>query len=90
MPFVATSYLLGLSAISLRDYMLGTLAALPALLGYVSLGSACQPRRAPSRHFNGHCWRRGSRRPSWRSRTSSPKLWAHRQRHQPDENRALK
>ena len=40
MPFVATSYLLGLSAISLRDYMLGTLAALPALLGYVSLGPA--------------------------------------------------
>ena len=39
MPFVATSYLLGLSAISLRDYMLGTLAALPALLGYVSLGA---------------------------------------------------
>ena len=38
-PFVATSYLLGLSAISLRDYMLGTLAALPALLGYVSLGA---------------------------------------------------
>jgi uncharacterized membrane protein YdjX (TVP38/TMEM64 family) len=39
MPFVATSHLLGLSAISLRDYMLGTLAALPALLGYVSLGA---------------------------------------------------
>jgi uncharacterized membrane protein YdjX (TVP38/TMEM64 family) len=39
MPFVATSYLLGLSAISLGDYMLGTLAALPALLGYVSLGA---------------------------------------------------
>ena len=39
MPFVATSYLLGLSAVSLRDYMLGTLAALPALLGYVSLGA---------------------------------------------------
>ena len=38
-PFVATSYLLGLSAVSLRDYMLGTLAALPALLGYVSLGA---------------------------------------------------
>jgi uncharacterized membrane protein YdjX (TVP38/TMEM64 family) len=57
MPFVATSYLLGLSAISLRDYMLGILAALPALLGYVllgyvSLGPACQPRRAPPRHFN--------------------------------------
>ena len=42
MPFVATSYLLGLSAISLRDYMLGILAALPALLGYVS------PRRVRS------------------------------------------
>jgi uncharacterized membrane protein YdjX (TVP38/TMEM64 family) len=39
MPFVATGYLLGLSAISLRDYMLGILAALPALLGYVSLGA---------------------------------------------------
>ena len=38
-PFVATSYLLGLSAVSLRDYMFGTLAALPALLGYVSLGA---------------------------------------------------
>lgn len=38
-PFVATSYLLGLSAVSLRDYMLGTLAALPALLGYVALGA---------------------------------------------------
>jgi uncharacterized membrane protein YdjX (TVP38/TMEM64 family) len=28
-----------LSAISLRDYMLGTVAALPALLGYVLLGA---------------------------------------------------
>jgi len=52
MPFVATSYLLGLSAISLRDYMLGILAALPALLGYVSLGPGCRPRRAPPCHFN--------------------------------------
>jgi hypothetical protein len=93
MPFVATSDLLGLSTISLRDYMHETLAALPALLGYVSLGPACQPRRAPPGHFNGHCWRRGSRRRPWRSRISgrsSPKLWAQRQRHQPDENRALK
>lgn len=38
-PFVATSYLLGLSAVTLRDYMLGTLAALPALFGYVSIGA---------------------------------------------------
>ena len=39
MPFAATSYALGLSAISLRDYVLGTLASLPALLGYVCLGA---------------------------------------------------
>jgi uncharacterized membrane protein YdjX (TVP38/TMEM64 family) len=39
MPFVATSYMLGLSAVTLRDYALGTLAALPALFGYVMLGA---------------------------------------------------
>jgi uncharacterized membrane protein YdjX (TVP38/TMEM64 family) len=39
MPFAATSYMLGLSTISLRDYTLGTLASLPALFGYVCLGS---------------------------------------------------
>ena len=39
MPFVATSYALGLSCVSTRHYALGTLAALPALLGYVVLGS---------------------------------------------------
>jgi uncharacterized membrane protein YdjX (TVP38/TMEM64 family) len=39
MPFAATSYMLGLSTISLRDYTLGTLAALPALFGYVCVGS---------------------------------------------------
>jgi SNARE associated Golgi protein len=38
-PFVAASYLLGLSAVTLPDYMLGTLAAPPALLGYVLLGA---------------------------------------------------
>jgi uncharacterized membrane protein YdjX (TVP38/TMEM64 family) len=38
MPFAVTSYSLGLSRISDRDYMIGTLAALPALLGYVCLG----------------------------------------------------
>lgn len=38
MPFAATSYALGLSAITLRDYLIGTLAALPALFGYVLLG----------------------------------------------------
>ncbi len=38
MPFAATSYLLGLTGVPLRDYLLGTLASLPALLGYVILG----------------------------------------------------
>jgi uncharacterized membrane protein YdjX (TVP38/TMEM64 family) len=39
MPFSATSYALGLSAIGLGDYLLGTLASLPALLGYVFMGT---------------------------------------------------
>ena len=39
MPFSATSYVLGLSSIGMRDYMMGTLASLPALLGYVFLGT---------------------------------------------------
>lgn len=39
MPFSATSYLLGLSSVRLADYLLGTLACLPALFGYVFLGT---------------------------------------------------
>ncbi len=39
MPFAITSYALGLTEISGRDYLLGTLASLPALAGYVSLGA---------------------------------------------------
>ena len=39
MPFSLTSYALGLSAIRPRDYALGTLAALPALLLYVAIGT---------------------------------------------------
>lgn len=38
MPFALTSYALGLSGISARDYMLGTIASLPALFGYVCIG----------------------------------------------------
>lgn len=38
MPFAATSYMLGLSAISFRDYCIGTLGSLPALFGYVMIG----------------------------------------------------
>ena len=39
MPFSATSLALGLSAVSLRDYAIGTLASLPALFGYVFVGT---------------------------------------------------
>jgi uncharacterized membrane protein YdjX (TVP38/TMEM64 family) len=39
MPFSATSLALGLSAVSLRDYTLGTLASLPALCGFVLIGT---------------------------------------------------
>lgn len=39
MPFAVTSYALGLSSIGLRDYLIGTLAAMPALFGYVLLGA---------------------------------------------------
>ena len=39
MPFAATSYMLGLSAVRERDYLVGTAFALPALFGFVCLGS---------------------------------------------------
>jgi len=39
-PFAATSYALGLSSITSGEYMVGTLASLPALLGYVLAGAA--------------------------------------------------
>ena len=39
MPFSVTSYALGFSRILLRDYVLGTLASLPPLLGYVVIGA---------------------------------------------------
>jgi uncharacterized membrane protein YdjX (TVP38/TMEM64 family) len=39
MPFSITSYALGFSGISARDYVLGTLASLPPLLGYVVIGA---------------------------------------------------
>lgn len=38
MPFALTSYALGLSSISARNYMIGTVASLPALFGYVCIG----------------------------------------------------
>jgi uncharacterized membrane protein YdjX (TVP38/TMEM64 family) len=39
MPFAPTSYMLGLSSISFRDYCIGTLGSLPALFGYVMIGA---------------------------------------------------
>jgi uncharacterized membrane protein YdjX (TVP38/TMEM64 family) len=39
MPFAVTSYALGLSSIGLRPYLIGCLASLPSLLGYVIIGS---------------------------------------------------
>lgn len=38
MPFALTSYALGLTSLPMRDYLVGTLASLPALLLYVILG----------------------------------------------------
>jgi uncharacterized membrane protein YdjX (TVP38/TMEM64 family) len=39
MPFSATSFALGLSAVGLNDYAVGTLASLPSLCGYVFIGT---------------------------------------------------
>jgi uncharacterized membrane protein YdjX (TVP38/TMEM64 family) len=39
MPFAATSYGLGLTRMTPANFMLGMVASLPALLGYVSLGA---------------------------------------------------
>jgi uncharacterized membrane protein YdjX (TVP38/TMEM64 family) len=39
MPFAVTSYALGISSISFRHYLIGCLASLPSLLGYVFIGS---------------------------------------------------
>jgi uncharacterized membrane protein YdjX (TVP38/TMEM64 family) len=39
MPFSLTSYALGLSGIPAKSYIIGTLASLPALFGYVVIGS---------------------------------------------------
>ena len=42
MPFAATSYALGLSSVPLSTYILGTLAAMPPLLGYVFIGTLAE------------------------------------------------
>jgi uncharacterized membrane protein YdjX (TVP38/TMEM64 family) len=39
MPFAVTSYALGASCVTMTNYMIGTLGALPALFGYVIVGT---------------------------------------------------
>ena len=50
MPFSITSYALGLSSIGTRDYMIGTMASLPALFGYVFLGTLADAGLTASSH----------------------------------------
>jgi uncharacterized membrane protein YdjX (TVP38/TMEM64 family) len=47
MPFAATSYALGLTRIGLLPYLAGSLASLPALLGYVILGNVTESTLHP-------------------------------------------
>lgn len=42
LPFAVTSYAMGFTSISLKDYTLGTLCALPPLFGYVLIGALTQ------------------------------------------------
>ena len=39
MPFAATSYGLGLTEISYRHFLIGTLASIPSMAGYVAIGA---------------------------------------------------
>jgi uncharacterized membrane protein YdjX (TVP38/TMEM64 family) len=48
MPFAATSYALGLTRIGLVPYLMGSLASLPALFGYVILGKAADLTLQPA------------------------------------------
>lgn len=53
MPFAAGSYALGLTSINLSSYLAGSIAALPALLGYVFLGHLAQEGLSDHRHGTG-------------------------------------
>lgn len=68
MPFAATSYALGLSSIGLHGYLIGTLAALPALFGFVLLGTLANREwqsGRPATHCAAGCWQWGPS-PPWR------------------------
>jgi uncharacterized membrane protein YdjX (TVP38/TMEM64 family) len=53
MPFAATSYALGASSVTIKDYLIGTLASLPALLGYVIIGALTKAGSAAAAHGSG-------------------------------------
>ena len=53
MPFAAGSYALGLTSIRFSHYLLGSLAALPALLGYVFLGHLARQGFGDATHGTG-------------------------------------
>lgn len=50
LPFAITSYALGLTTIAARDYLVGTLASLPALLGYVVMGHLAENEVSNATH----------------------------------------
>ena len=69
MPFAATSYALGMSSVGIEAYALGTVASLPALLGYVYIGTlarpGCQRGRRVQRLCNGPSWASAGWRPGF-------------------------
>ena len=52
-PFSATTFVLALSSVSIRDFVIGTAAALPALFGYVCLGGMAGTGLEVLRHGGG-------------------------------------
>jgi uncharacterized membrane protein YdjX (TVP38/TMEM64 family) len=50
MPFAITSYALGVSSVTMKNYLLGTLGALPALLGYVIVGTIAKAGFSAATH----------------------------------------
>lgn len=54
MPFAMTSYGLGLTSISQRNFLLGTTASLPALIGYVAIGAMGKQGLMPGQAGIGH------------------------------------
>ena len=69
MPFAATSYALGISSVDVISYVIGSVASLPALLGYVFIGTLANTglsawTKGVGRRCSGHCWPLAWSRPS--------------------------